>query len=378
MSGDARTEVAVVGGGPAAVAVASTLHRAGIDVVVVSGTGAVRRPSVGQSAPPGTDRLVAELIGPHTFDADAHLRSLGNRSAWGSSELVLTDFMFNPFGTGWHLDRAAFDSAARRSDRRRGHRGVARPRGDSQPSRARLGAHARDAERTPNPPGAGRVRRVRAARHRRARRAWPRIASISWLRWGQSCRGRPPTTISPRPCRRWRTAGGTPRPSPAHGGPSCTSPTPTSSTATSPGAGLLSRARCTRPTTSARSRHHRRWRAIRLVHRSCSPPGHGSCRRSSATNGSRPATRPRRSIPSRRKESSPRCSPAARRVRRSHAHARTATPPMRATHGSSTPRPGGVSSATTRRSAHARSLRRPASPPTRSGHAAETVCPTTA
>ncbi len=105
-----RADVAVVGGGPTAVAVASTLHRAGVNVVVVAGaTGAGRRPSFGQSAPPGTDRLVRDLIAPTAFDPDAHLRSLGNRASWGSTSLVLTDFMFNPFGTGWHLDRAAFD-----------------------------------------------------------------------------------------------------------------------------------------------------------------------------------------------------------------------------------------------------------------------------
>jgi flavin-dependent dehydrogenase len=36
---------------------------------------------------------------------------LGNRAAWGSGDLVRTDFMFNPFGTGWHLDRVAFDAS---------------------------------------------------------------------------------------------------------------------------------------------------------------------------------------------------------------------------------------------------------------------------
>lgn len=101
-------DVVVVGGGPAGIAVASTLHRAGVDVVVVDGGGRTR-PWIAQSAPPGTDRVVCEVVGASAFDANAHLRALGNRSAWGSTQLVLTDFMFNPFGTGWHLDRGAFD-----------------------------------------------------------------------------------------------------------------------------------------------------------------------------------------------------------------------------------------------------------------------------
>jgi flavin-dependent dehydrogenase len=43
-------------------------------------------------------------------ELDGHLPSYANRAAWGSSQLVDTDFLFNPYGAGWHLDRRRFDA----------------------------------------------------------------------------------------------------------------------------------------------------------------------------------------------------------------------------------------------------------------------------
>ena len=108
-----RAEVAVVGGGPAATATAITLRRAGVDVVVIAGRlPRERRYRPGEGGPPGVDRTVQQVFGGefHAFEPREHLRSYGNRSAWGSDELVTTDFMFNPFGSGWHLDRDEFDA----------------------------------------------------------------------------------------------------------------------------------------------------------------------------------------------------------------------------------------------------------------------------
>ena len=115
-------DVAVIGGGPAGAAAAVALRAAGASVAVVAGPGprTRTRSAPGQSAPPGTDRVVRDLFGADGFDDHAHVRSLGNRAAWGDDDLVLTDFMFNPFGTGWHLDRAAFDARLRACARERG------------------------------------------------------------------------------------------------------------------------------------------------------------------------------------------------------------------------------------------------------------------
>lgn len=112
MSTGARTEVVVVGGGPAATATAVTLARAGVDTTLVAGPAPDGSYRPGEGAPPGTDRIVHQIFGSElrAFDPAAHLPAYGNRSAWNSDELVTTDFMFNPFGAGWHLDRGAFDA----------------------------------------------------------------------------------------------------------------------------------------------------------------------------------------------------------------------------------------------------------------------------
>ena len=104
----------MIGGGPAGSAAAATLARSGRSVLLaVDHDAGSRGLRIGEGAPPGLDRAVDGVFGPGTFVAADHLRSLGNRAAWGRPELVAMDFMWNPFGTGWHLDRAAFDASLR-------------------------------------------------------------------------------------------------------------------------------------------------------------------------------------------------------------------------------------------------------------------------
>ena len=100
----------MIGGGPAGCAAATSLARTGRSVLLVVDQRRPRTFGVGEGAPPGLDRVVDDVFGPGTFVPADHLRSLGNRAAWGHADLWCTDHMFNPFGTGWHLDRAAFDA----------------------------------------------------------------------------------------------------------------------------------------------------------------------------------------------------------------------------------------------------------------------------
>jgi flavin-dependent dehydrogenase len=104
-------DAVVIGGGPAGSAAAATLARAGRSVLLIVDRRRRRAFAGGEGAPPGLDRAVDEVFGVRTFVPADHLRSLGNRAAWGTGELTRTDFMFSPFGTGWHLDRVAFDAA---------------------------------------------------------------------------------------------------------------------------------------------------------------------------------------------------------------------------------------------------------------------------
>lgn len=101
-------EVVVVGGGPAGAAVALSLARAGRGVLVVERE---RRPLLraGETLPPSV-RLPLGRVGLwEDFERAGHVPSVGNRSAWGSPALSDYDFIFSPYGSGWHIDRRKFD-----------------------------------------------------------------------------------------------------------------------------------------------------------------------------------------------------------------------------------------------------------------------------
>src|SRR3954447_22497114 len=106
--------VVVVGDGVAGCATAIALARAGLAPVVL------QRPQdagwrVGETLPPAARPALAALGVWDDFVADAHLPSPGNRSAWGGPEPAELDFIFDPHGPGWHLDRARFDAMLARA-----------------------------------------------------------------------------------------------------------------------------------------------------------------------------------------------------------------------------------------------------------------------
>ena len=45
------------------------------------------------------------------FVAEGHAPCLGSRSAWGDNRLGYNDYLYNPHGQGWHLDRRLFRDA---------------------------------------------------------------------------------------------------------------------------------------------------------------------------------------------------------------------------------------------------------------------------
>lgn len=102
-------DVAVIGGGPAGAVAALVLARRGRRVLLVDAPPPGRK--IGESLPAIAGHLLRTLgLGSILVD---HRESFGNVSAWGSDALVATDFVNDPHGMGWHLDRVRFDDALR-------------------------------------------------------------------------------------------------------------------------------------------------------------------------------------------------------------------------------------------------------------------------
>jgi flavin-dependent dehydrogenase len=99
----------VVGGGPAGSATALALARRGYAVVVIerSDFTDIR---IGETLPPTIKKLLTNLGVWERFQRENHSPSFGINSAWGQADLYANDFIFNPYGSGWHVDRARFDA----------------------------------------------------------------------------------------------------------------------------------------------------------------------------------------------------------------------------------------------------------------------------
>lgn len=102
-------DVLVLGGGPAGAATALALARGGWSVAVVT-RARPDRPRIGETVPPTIMRSLAQLGVWADFLADDHLAAPGTLVCWGDDKPYENDFIFHPYGHGWHLDRARFDA----------------------------------------------------------------------------------------------------------------------------------------------------------------------------------------------------------------------------------------------------------------------------
>ncbi|HEX4497135.1 MAG TPA: NAD(P)/FAD-dependent oxidoreductase [Thermoanaerobaculia bacterium] len=108
--GSRGLDVVVIGAGPAGSATALRLARHGAGQVLLADSGGFDGFRIGESIPPDTGLLLAELDLLTGFLAQGHEPCLGSCSSWGEDELGYNDFVTNPHGHGWHLDRNRFDA----------------------------------------------------------------------------------------------------------------------------------------------------------------------------------------------------------------------------------------------------------------------------
>lgn len=102
-------DVGIVGGGVGGCAAAIALARQGRSVVVFE-RAEYEHTRIGETLPPRARLPLEELKIWQQFADDGHLPASGTLSAWGSDDLRETQFLFNPYGSGWHLDRRKFES----------------------------------------------------------------------------------------------------------------------------------------------------------------------------------------------------------------------------------------------------------------------------
>jgi flavin-dependent dehydrogenase len=102
-------DVVVAGGGPAGAVAALDLSRRGLRVALIEQS-TYENPRVGETLPPELRRPLTELGVWERFLSSERLESYGIRSSWETPAARHRDFLFNPYGCGWHVDRARFDA----------------------------------------------------------------------------------------------------------------------------------------------------------------------------------------------------------------------------------------------------------------------------
>jgi len=104
-------DVAVAGAGPAGAVAACLLARGGRSAVLIDPRiGRAPEPKPGDALAGAALRLLRGCGLPLPRDGGAHRRIGGNLSVWGGAEPVHRDFLGEPDGPSWRLDRPAFEA----------------------------------------------------------------------------------------------------------------------------------------------------------------------------------------------------------------------------------------------------------------------------
>ena len=102
-----EVDVLILGAGPAGCSVALNLAPFYRTLLIDRNSNPGSR--VGESLPPAANKLLRDMGLLEEFKGQGHLPYYGNQSRWGSEHLNETDFLRDPTGYGWHLDRQKFE-----------------------------------------------------------------------------------------------------------------------------------------------------------------------------------------------------------------------------------------------------------------------------
>jgi flavin-dependent dehydrogenase len=102
-------DVLIAGGGPAGAVTGICLMRAGARIAIVEAT-TYDTDRFGETLPPEINPVLRELGLWNAFQTLAPAEAPGIVSAWGTARAAEQDFVCNPHGSGWRVDRNAFDA----------------------------------------------------------------------------------------------------------------------------------------------------------------------------------------------------------------------------------------------------------------------------
>jgi flavin-dependent dehydrogenase len=101
-------DIVIIGGGPAGTATAIHLVQEGLSVLVLEASSYDRRRH-GETLPPTITARLKRLNVLESFLREGSRPAAGIVSVWGSPRPHVNDFLFGVQGSGWQVDRSAFD-----------------------------------------------------------------------------------------------------------------------------------------------------------------------------------------------------------------------------------------------------------------------------
>lgn len=120
-------DILILGGGPAGAVAALGLASQGFEVLLVEPR-ADTETRIGEVLSGSAAPILSELGVWEAFVAQRHEPSHAVRSVWGDEQAHERSLIFDPYGSGWHLDRVRFDRLLLEAAERRGARILRGPR----------------------------------------------------------------------------------------------------------------------------------------------------------------------------------------------------------------------------------------------------------